>query len=852
MKIHVFLPCCFAQPSLPRRLRFGRQHSDLTPKRSKNAPPAEKLPAKASPVVDKEKKDKEALDAANVEIKNKTEVLLGYEQLIDELKQKSHELNQSNAEKTEQINEKDTRIVELERELADSGKANELLNTISELAIVKIDTLEGEIKMILRNHDNEIDFLIRTNADLELRYDQLVMQNKASTTIKELNELKTEMDAYMLELNSCKWKLQAETEKSIQKDLEYKKLLDENLRLIEGMDEMKQHADDDMLAYALESQKLLKELDTEKREKTKIINELCLKEELLVAMQNELADKETDMDAERDQLKENYNAEVALVSRRFEQHMATLKEMNEMQLKEAESVYVLERAKMVQEHNAALKSLKESSQKEIDRLNDLTEERIRISQIQSEQKFKGLETTIEQSLQHEKDAWKVEFEKCQKIAETEIIQCEFEKQDLKTLLQSANELISQKDEKIEDLEQRLDQEIENAARNTELYENEIKESKLECNRALTDRYNYEVTLKNTRSTVNILMERLKKSDSDVEILQMELDSMLAVKASLETQNLDLSDEVQRLRLELDEYRLALSALRNSSLALEKEVLEKESVFEKLMLSEEETLETVNKIGKLFNERLEENIGKYAELYSDLKKKYDARETYIKDMKALLEEFATGIELARLELDIKEKQIFELQEENKNIKLETMTYKFKCEQYDMEQRVPNPSPDFTMEEENGKPTSNEDVMVSNQLIENIINQLEKEATNQTTLTTINTELYSDEDKISAENIQLRERLTEQMKQIEFLQEMVDLENCHAKENLELKHKVSLLCTTACEELTTIFSLFCSSKKSRSNWIKWNSSLTIPLTNTQPCLNTITACSNWTRSKTKTND
>lgn len=779
---------------MPRRLRFGRQHSDLTPKRNKNAPTVEKIISKISPVVEKEKQDLEALDAANIEIKNKTEVLLGYEQLIDELKQKVHELNQLNDEKSEQLNARNARITEVERELDHSSKANELLATISEGAIVKIVTLEGEIKMILRNHDNEIDFLIKTNAALEVRYDQLLAQhNKALATVKELQELKIEMDAYMLEMNSCKWKLQAESEKLIQKDIEYKKLLDENLRLIEGMDEMKKQSDDDMLAYALESQKLIKDLETEKHEKTKIINELCLKEELLVAVQRELADKEIDMDTERDQLKENYNSEVAMVSKKFEQHIATMNEMNEMKLKEVESVYVLERAKIIQEHNVALTTLKESSQKEIDRLNDLTEERIRISQIQAEQKLKGLETTIEQSLQQEKDTWKIEFEKCQKIAETEIIQCEFEKQDLKTLLESANELIMQKDEKIEALEQRLNHEIENAAQSNEIFQNEIKETKLECNRALTDRYNYELTLKNTRSTVNILMERLKKSDSDVEILQMELDSMLAVKASLETQNLDLSDEVQRLRLELDEYRVALGALRNSSLALEKEVLEKESVFEKLMLSEEETLETVNKIGKLFNEKLEENIGKYAELYGDLKKKYDARETYIKDMKALLEEFATGIELARFELDIKEKQIVELQEENKNIKLETMTYKFKCEQfekYDIEQRVPNPSPDFTLEEDNGKATTNEDVMVSNQLIENIINQLEKEATNRATSPVTNTDLYSDEDKISAENIQLRDKLSEQSKQIEFLQEMVDLESCHAKENSELKQKVRL--------------------------------------------------------------
>lgn len=213
-----------------------------------------------------------------------------------------------------------------------------------------------------------------------------------------------------------------------------------------------------------------------------------------------------------------------------------------------------------------------------------------------------------------------------------------------------------------------------------------------------------------------------------------------------------------------------------------------------MCSEQETLETVNKIGKLFNDKLEENINKYAELYNDIKKKYDVRETYIKDMKALLEEFATGIELARLELDMKEKQLLELQEENKNIKLEIMTYKFKCEQfekYEQEQRVPNPSPELVSElDDNGKfpVMHSDDAMVSNQLIENIIVQLEKEVQNECLKNDLNTETYSDEDKISAENHQLKEKLIEKSRQIEFLQEMVEIENGHATENLALRHKV----------------------------------------------------------------
>lgn len=766
---------------MPRRLRFNRHNSDLTPKKSKHAKAAAAAAADAATASDapiitiqsKEKTEKDELDAAKVEIMNKTEVLLEYEQLIDELKQKTHHLDHLNTEQADDIFTKGVRIGELEQEVSDCHKANELLKTISEQAIIKIDVLEGEIRMILRNHDNEIEFLIRTNAELEMRYEKLAAHRSKNVT-SELAAIKSKLDARIAELNECQTILQAERAHMLEKDNECNKLLDENVSLVNQLDALKQQADDDMLAYALESHKLNSDLETEKREKTKIITELCLKAELLMEVQQELASKEADMDVERDELKNSYNVEVESVSKKFEQHMNSLNEINDMKLKELESNFTAEKITLVKEHNAAMLKLKDISQKEIDHINEMAEEKIRISEIQSEQKLMGLEASIEQAIQNEKDLWKVEIEKCQKIAETEIMQCEFEKQDLKTLLQSANDLMRQKDEKIEGLELQLVKESDSV-------ESDLKK----CQREL---YNYHLTLNNTRSTVNILMERLRKSDKDVEILQMELDSMLEVKASMETQNLELSEELQTIRSEVTEYRNALIALRGSSMALERSMVEKESAFEKLLSSEEDTLDTVNQMGKLFNEKLEENIDKYAELYNDLKRKYDARETYIRDMKALLEEFATGIELARLELDLKEKTIYELMEENKNIKLETMTYKFKCEQYDFEQRVPNPSPDFTLEDVNGKSCGNDDAMVSNQLIENIINQLEKEA-NSTPSNVLNTELYSDEDKITVENMQLRDKVTEQMKQIELLQEMADLESSHAKENLELKTKVN---------------------------------------------------------------
>lgn len=763
-------------------MRFNRQHSDLTP-------------SKKGTITALKEKEKDAIDVANEDIKAKSDQIAEQTVLITNLREELTQLKQSNLEKTESIVEKQREIEDLQDELKKNEEALNQLKALDAEHLAKINVLEGEIKTIIREQDEEMSKLVQKNTNLDVKCDKLSAQNRSLAD--EIKSLKNDMERCRDEIESHKLQLQEEKEKWQEKDTEFRKLLDENVQLLEGIERVKKQSDDDMLGYAMESQKLIAELETVKREKSKIITELCRKEELLNELQEELGGKTVEMDAERDEIKDTMNSEMNTIIKKYEQQIATMKEVHEMKIKEVESIAVLEQAKMLKDHKEALCSLKETSEKERERERELAEEKIRIAEIQAEQKLNGMDATIDQSIQQEKQIWRMEIEKCQKIAEHEIMQCEFEKRDLKALLDSANDLIREKDEKIEELHKQIRSDIAEYVKSRQELDAEMEETQRECTRLLSDRLNYQMALKNHQTTMKILVERLKKSDQDVEILKAELDTVISSKLDVEATNLKLVEEVQMLSMEVDEYRLALTALRNSSVNLEREMHEKESVYEKIMSSEQETLETVNKIGKLLNDKVEENISKYAELYNDIKKKYDVREKYIKDMKSLLEEFATGIELARLELDMKEKQLLELQEENKNIKLEIMTYKFKCEQfekYELEQRVPNPSPELVNELENDcekfPAMSGDDAMVSNQLIENIIVQLEKEAQNDTMKNELNTEIYSDEDKIAAENSQLREKLVEKNRQIEFLKEMVEMENSHATENISLKHKVTI--------------------------------------------------------------
>lgn len=766
------------QPSLPRRLKFNRQHSDLTPKEKSET--VRSLFSK-----DHDKKGKEAaLEAVNIELKHKNQTLQEYEQVIEDMRKKSYQLSCSNRHKDEIIDEMEIRINELTKELSESDRANDLLKNISEKSIEKIEVLEAEIRLILKNHENEIDFLIEINAEEEKRSESYKIKNV---------KLKQEFDAVQKELidaadevDSLRENLQRNVEKLQEFDEKCKRTMDENLLLLGEIDEISHQAEKDMLKFIEENEKMLHDLENLRSEKSNLLNELSTKEGIISALNDEIIANDVDLDTKRDDIKCAFNADLKSISGKYEKQIATLKEVNDMKIKEIESIFVLERAKLIADNSELVKKLKINNQKEIERINEIAEEKIRISEIQFEQKLNAMEATIEQSIMQEKFMWKNELDKCQKIAEAEIVQCEFEKQDLKTLLHSANELMRDKDETINSLHSKLQNENVNYIKLRDEFENEIKETRKECSRIMTEKYNYQLTLNNTRSTVNILMERLKKSDTDVEILKNDLDLLTEEKLKEEARNNKLAQELIQLRIEADEYRNALAALRLSSLALEREVKEKESVFEKLMTSEEETLETVNKIGKLFNDKLEENISKYIDMYNEIKSKYDSRETYIKDMKALLDEFATGIELARIELDSKDKLLYELQQENKLFKMENMTYRFKCEQFETEQYT---NDNKTTSTTCGNAADDDDGMIAKSVIAKIIHQLENVDDALVESNDLrNTSLFCDEDKLAAENCTLKEKLIEKSKQIEFLKEMLEMENVHASENLELKKKV----------------------------------------------------------------
>lgn len=560
------------------------------------------------------------------------------------------------------IKNKDNRIAHLEREIESINQADELIKKIAEDALDKINNLTAENLKITKDAENEIFTLHETKIELERKNEEF--KEKLDKIEEDYLKLQIMYDEISDEVKMLQSALEQDEKEIYDRDLSIKSLSVDNDRLLDSIVKLKQQSEEDMIAYADENQRTSREIE---------------------------------------QLRKTNDDTVERLNRKI----AEINEEHEMRYRELESIFVTEKEKIAENYNTKLEKIDESHMQEIIRINEITEEKIRISEIQIEEKFKELESSIENRIENERKFWKMELEKCQKIAESEIIQSEFEKRDLKELLDSANELVRDKDTKIEELESQLKENLENILNSHEQCRVELEEAQRECARVMTEKYNYQLTLNNTRSTINILMDRLKKSDTDVEFLTTN-------KKELELKCQNYAEEIVILKSELDEFKVALHSLHYSSSALEKSMKLQENVIENLMISEEEAL-------KLFNKNIEDSITRHFEMYNELKKKYDHRETYIKDMKRLLDEFVTGMEFARIEIEAKNTKLMELEQENKDIKLENMTYKFKCEQFERyEQNNVNEKRART-----NTPEIQDNEIISNILIENIINQLEKE-------------------------------------------------------------------------------------------------------------------------------
>lgn len=164
-----------------------------------------------------------------------------------------------------------------------------------------------------------------------------------------------------------------------------------------------------------------------------------------------------------------------------------------------------------------------------------------------------------------------------------------------------------------------------------------------------ERKNYDITIKNYHNVIEALSMRLKKSDTDVEFIMAE--------------NSELKSEILNLRTNYEK-------LRSSAENLKKNFDDKNQKYDQLMTtSEAEMIAMVSKMNDYFNEKFYE--------IAELKKNFDVRDNNLKKMTStILEEYTIGIELAKIELDEKQKKIVDYENEIKSIKFENLQLKMK--------------------------------------------------------------------------------------------------------------------------------------------------------------------------------
>lgn len=617
----------FRTPSLPQRLRFrpassSSSHTTTTDAAggASGASTAASTPlhsATTTPV--KEAKSANRLkgkEALQQEIRNKNELIESYMSQLDVVRRHVEQLKEAELKIREEHAEAAAKAEQLVQALGNENVAhkerNEQLSVEQAALLERCAQLESQLHAQREQHEQQVVQLLAENEAFKLANEQL--EKTCAEQQQAQEQLQQQLDGLREDVTQARDACSVEQQKTEQHMAEIENLQAKNATLLTDVMHLKEQIEQDALAYGQEAKVSQTELELLRVERNTLKNDLANKCTLIRSLQDELLDKSCEIDA----------------------HCDTIRRLCQEQAKHAEQQQAV--AKVQQQ----------------------------------------VENDLEAAVEREKCYWRAELDKRQKLAENELIKIELEKQDVMVLLETTNDMLRQRDEKLQKCEEQLRNGIDYYIQLSDTLQQQLVQLKQDMAKTITEKYNYQLTLTNTRSTVNILMERLKKSDADVEQYKAELESVQLAKGALEQSYLTLQADAEQLRQQLNESQQALEKLRNSSQQLQTEVSRKETMLHELLASESDTLAKFNKIANSFQERIDGDtqLAHYCDMYSDLKRKDETRELYMADMKKALDEFATVLQFAQLELDNKDQLLLKVREECEQLKLENIALKSK--------------------------------------------------------------------------------------------------------------------------------------------------------------------------------
>nr|NP_001262751.1 miranda, isoform C [Drosophila melanogaster]AGB96131.1 miranda, isoform C [Drosophila melanogaster] len=584
----------FRTPSLPQRLRFRPtpSHTDTATGSGSGASTAASTPlhsAATTPV--KEAKSASRLkgkEALQYEIRHKNELIESQLSQLDVLRRHVDQLKEAEAklrEEHELATSKTDRLIEaLTSENLSHKALNEQMGQEHADLLERLAAMEQQLQQQHDEHERQVEALVAESEALRLANELLQTANEDRQKVEE--QLQAQLSALQADVAQAREHCSLEQAKTAENIELVENLQKTNASLLADVVQLKQQIEQDALSYGQEAKSCQAELECLKVERNTLKNDLANKCTLIRSLQDELLDKNCEIDA----------------------HCDTIRQLCREQARH-------------------------------------TEQQQAVAKVQQQ-----VESDLESAVEREKSYWRAELDKRQKLAENELIKIELEKQDVMVLLETTNDMLRMRDEKLQKCEEQLRNGIDYYIQLSDALQQQLVQLKQDMAKTITEKYNYQLTLTNTRATVNILMERLKKSDADVEQYRAELESVQLAKGALEQSYLVLQADAEQLRQQLTESQDALNALRSSSQTLQSE------------------------IANSFQERIDGD----AQLahYHELRRKDETREAYMVDMKKALDEFATVLQFAQLELDNKEQMLVKVREECEQLKLENIALKSK--------------------------------------------------------------------------------------------------------------------------------------------------------------------------------
>ncbi|XP_033162582.1 intracellular protein transport protein USO1 isoform X3 [Drosophila mauritiana] len=578
----------FRTPSLPQRLRFRPtpSHTDTATGSGSGASTAASTPlhsAATTPV--KEAKSASRLkgkEALQYEIRHKNELIESQLSQLDVLRRHVDQLKEAEAklrEEHELATSKTDQLIEaLTSENLSHKALNEQMGQEHAALLERLAAMEQQLQQQHEEHESQVEALVAESEALRLANELLQTANEDRQKVEE--QLQAQLSALQADVAQAREHCSLEQAKTAENIELVENLQKSNASLLADVVQLKQQIEQDALSYGQEAKSCQAELECLKVERNTLKNDLANKCTLIRSLQDELLDKNCEIDA----------------------HCDTIRQLCREQARH-------------------------------------TEQQQAVAKVQQQ-----VESDLESAVEREKSYWRAELDKRQKLAENELIKIELEKQDVMVLLETTNDMLRMRDEKLQKCEEQLRNGIDYYIQMSDALQQQLVQLKQDMAKTITEKYNYQLTLTNTRATVNILMERLKKSDADVEQYRAELESVQLAKGALEQSYLVLQADAEQLRQQLTESQDALNALRSSSQTLQSE----------------------------------ERIDGDAQLahYHELRRKDETREAYMVDMKKALDEFATVLQFAQLELDNKEQLLVKVREECEQLKLENIALKSK--------------------------------------------------------------------------------------------------------------------------------------------------------------------------------